>query len=94
MVSVTCPHCDEEFEDEIEDYNEDELHEIECPKCEKIFGYIILFSIDTSSCELPCGGRDGDGPHEWKKLIGWPAEHFENKYYCMHCGLETVKKGE
>jgi transcription elongation factor Elf1 len=92
MVSVTCPHCEEEFEDVIEDYHEDEQYEAECPNCEKVFGYNICISISTNSIELPCGGQDGDGPHEWKPIIGWPKEYFENKFRCVHCDLEKEMK--
>lgn len=88
MLDVTCPYCEEEFKDENEDIKEDEQCECECPNCNKIFGYSISISISTYSCELPCGGIDSDGPHEWKPIIGYPKEYFKDKYYCVHCGLE------
>ncbi len=88
MLDVTCPHCEEEFQDENEGLEESEQYEAECPVCGKVFGYSISISIDTYSCELPCGGRAGEGPHDWKPKIGFPEEYFKNKYYCAHCGLE------
>ena len=90
MVTVTCPHCDTEFEDSIEDYHEDEKYETECPDCEKVFGYSISIIISTDSFPLPCGGQFGDGTHEWKKIIGYPEEYFRNKYRCVYCDLEKV----
>jgi hypothetical protein len=92
MLNVECPYCGEEFEDENEDFQESEQYEAECPNCEKIFGYNISISIDTYSCELPCGGKDGDGPHEWKPVMGFPKECFKNKFYCVHCDLEKEVK--
>ena len=88
MLDVTCPQCGEEFKNENEDLNESEQYEAQCPNCEKMIGYSISISISTYSCELPCGGRDGEGPHEWKHRVGWPSEYFKNKYYCIHCDLE------
>ena len=88
MLDVICPHCEERFKDENEDIQESEQYEAECPNCGKIIGYSISISIDTHACELPCGGKEGEGPHEWKQMIGYPKEYFENKYYCNHCGLE------
>jgi len=88
MVSVECPYCEEEFQDEIEDYREDEQYETECPNCEKVFGYSISIIVNANSYRLPCGGKFSDGPHEWKKRIGYPEEYFKNKYQCAYCDLE------
>lgn len=90
MLDVTCPHCEEEFEDENEYPEESEQYEVECPNCGKVFGYSISIHINTSSCELPCGGRDGEGLHEWKPVVGFgmPDEYYKNRFYCAHCGLE------
>jgi len=87
ILDVTCPYCEHEFKDENEDFEESEQYEAECPNCKKVFGYSISISISTYSCKLPCGGQDGDGPHEWKPMTGFPTEYFQNKCYCAHCGL-------
>ena len=87
-INVTCPYCGEEQEEETEDIREDCNYEAECGNCEKVFGYSVSISITSDSHKLPCGGQDGDGPHDWKKVIGFPEEYYKNKYYCIHCGLE------
>jgi len=94
MVKVECPYCGEEFNDENEDVQESEQYEAECLNCGKTVGYSISISIRTDSCKLPCGGQDGEGPHEWKPLIGFPKEYFKNKFYCVHCGLEKTELPE
>jgi uncharacterized Zn-finger protein len=88
LVIVTCPHCGTEFEEECEDIQDSEQYEAECPDCEKVFGYSITVIISADSFELSCGGKEGDGPHDWKPRIGWPEEYFRNKFYCTICGLE------
>lgn len=55
MVSVTCPYCGEEFDDEIDAAQEGEQYKVECLNCEKTFGYSICITVDTSSYVLPCG---------------------------------------
>ena len=90
MLGVTCPYCEAEFKDENEDFGEGETYEAECRECGKVFGYSISISISTSSCELPCGGQDGVGPHEWIPCTGFPEEYFKGRYHCAHCGLEKV----
>lgn len=90
MVNVSCPHCGREFDDEIEDYDDSSSHETECPDCEKVFGYTISISIQAIEYELPCGGQDGDGAHEWKPIIGYPKEYFKNRFMCSYCGLEKT----
>jgi len=94
MLNVTCPYCGEEFEDENEDVQESEQYEAECPECGKTFGYSIQISISTDSCELPCGGQDGEGPHKWVPVLGFPSEYYGNRFRCSHCGLETILSEE
>lgn len=90
MVTVECPYCGFEVDEEIEGYCEDEDYEAECEACGKIFGYTIQVSISSSSHELPCGGQDGEGTHNFKPIIGFPEEFFRGKVRCSHCGLEKV----
>ena len=95
MVDVTCPYCDEEFEEELDsDIQEDQLYEAECPNCEKVFGYNLSFSISAYSRKLPCGGQFGEGPHKWKPVRGFPEEYVKNKFYCEYCGAEKTENSE
>ncbi len=90
MVNVTCPYCGYDFQDDPEDYNDGDDIETECPECERVFGYTISISVNAIEFEMPCGGQDGKGPHDFTQVVRYPKPTKE-LYYCQVCGLEVEK---
>jgi hypothetical protein len=92
MNDVNCPYCGKEQEINHDDgygYVEDRVFEQECWSCGKVFTYTTSISFYYETNKAPC--KNG-GKHKWKKIVGFPVEHFENKYRCEYCDDEKESK--
>jgi hypothetical protein len=84
MSDVNCPYCGAEIEIDHDDgrgYEEDRLHEQECPKCEKIFVYTtyVMYSYSVKTADCLNGGE-----HKWKPTMTYPKEFTVME--CSECG--------
>ena len=85
-TDVECPYCEKRIEINHDDgygYEEDELHEQECPECEKQFVYRTVISIHHEAMTADC--LNGV-PHAYKKTATYPPEFA--KFRCSMCGDE------
>ena len=89
MYDVKCPYCGEETQINHDDgygYEEGQLHEQECWKCEKYFAYETIISIDHRPYKADClNGAD----HKWKPVRN---SHYPDKQRCKDCGKEDNGK--
>lgn len=86
MKDVECPYCGHEIEvchDDGFGYEEDTLHEYQCPKCEKYFVFTTSISIHHTSYPADC--LNG-APHKYKKTITFP--NVCARLRCEDCGHE------
>ena len=91
MNKVTCPYCGTEQREPDEAYEEEVWHEVDCEKCEKVFLVSPYYIKGYPEKKAPC--LNGE-PHDWRPIVGYPKEYFENKKRCSHCGLERNIKEE
>lgn len=85
---VECPNCEKWQEvnhDDGQNYEEDELHLMECNDCDQTFGFWTIHSIDYEAVSTPC---KNDGEHIWEHICGVPKEYFEKRYRCDSCQEE------
>jgi len=86
MHDVRCPYCNEYNEINHDDgygYEEDELHQQECSKCEKTFVYTTFISFSYTSYQADClNGAE----HKFEKTITYPPEFARLR--CTDCGEE------
>jgi uncharacterized Zn-finger protein len=88
MNDITCPYCEAVFEcDDYYEYDDSELFEQECPKCEKIIlvEYEIWPSFDTF--KAPC--KNGE-EHLLIDIHGSPIEYYKYRKRCKYCQEEFV----
>ena len=88
MNDVNCPYCGADQEISHDDgygYEEDGLYEQECGECEKIFTYTTYIHLSYTTRKADCLN---DGEHDWKAMIGAPAEYFEGRERCSQCNEE------
>ena len=79
-----CPYCKEEVEINHDDgygYEEDELHQQECPSCGKTFTFYTSISYSYTLDVAPC--LNGDAPHNYEKTRTHPPEFA--KMRCTVC---------
>ena len=89
---VDCPYCDAGqmiCHDDGYGYEENETFSQECEGCGKTFTYTTTPTYYYDVYKAPC--LNG-GEHKWKRIIGWPPEHYENKYRCEYCDARTIKE--
>jgi endogenous inhibitor of DNA gyrase (YacG/DUF329 family) len=86
MNDVKCPYCGADVEINHDDgygYDEDEIHQQECPECEKVFVYTTSISISHDASKADClNGAD----HKWKPTKAYPKRFI--KMRCLGCGEE------
>lgn len=85
MNELECPYCGKELEDPDDCYSPDRIYEWECPYCEMNFVFTVEYwpSYDSEKADCLNGGK-----HNWKNIIGYPKEYFENKRRCSVCSNE------
>ena len=84
--TLTCPYCghdQEAYLSEIDIYDEDALHEEECEKCGKHFGFNIGTIIVLGERKVSCFNGH---PHKWKLSPCSIPEY--SKMECTECGEE------
>lgn len=92
MKDIKCPYCGHEQDidhDDGQGYAESELHEQECEKCEKSFGFYTTISFSYDPVKVPCFN---DSDCEWveNRTHKWVTDekHTTIFYCCAHCGKE------
>ena len=88
MNTVTCPYCKEECNINHDDgafYEENELEEMQCSHCDKMFVVSTSISFYHEGYKAPC--KNG-GKHDWQQIHGIPIEILKGKERCEHCGEE------
>jgi len=83
MNDIQCPYCGHEQEvchDDGENYSENEAHEMECYKCEKVFVFYTEISFDYSPKKADCLNEGGN--HDYK-----PTHTVPRKYTKMRCSM-------
>lgn len=86
MNDVECPYCGAAVEINHDDgygYEENRLHEQECPECEKRFAYTIYVSYSHTAYQADC--LNGS-PHKYEKTRTHPPEFATLR--CADCGDE------
>ncbi len=89
MNDTNCPYCGAEVEinhDDGQGYTEDEIHQQECPECEKTFVFTtaIHFSYSPEKADCLNGGE-----HKYKLTTTYPPEWARMR--CEDCGHETPR---
>lgn len=84
MSDLTCPYCEHSYDYEYDDPpKQDELLEIECPKCEKYFTAIAsweLYFYGESKADCLNGGD-----HEFQSAPFIP-NYYPDRKRCVNCG--------
>jgi len=91
-MTVECPYCEKDIPVNHDDgygYEEDELHEQECPNCEKRFVYYTSISFYYSASKADCLN---DGEHDYQKTHTYPPEFAVMR--CTLCGDEKPLQQE
>ena len=87
MNDLNCPYCDAELDVCHDDvgYEENTLHEMECPKCEKNFVFETTSTFSYSPEKADCLN---DGNHiytDWHQLYAHDGKSHQQKV-CISCG--------
>jgi DNA-directed RNA polymerase subunit RPC12/RpoP len=92
MNNLTCPYCEHDCGDYIDDCHEpDTQYEYTCPECDKNFIFSISYYPTFSSEKADClNGAE----HNFEKITGYPIEYFENKRRCSMCSKEIIVEKE
>jgi hypothetical protein len=82
MKDLTCPYCGNE--QNVDDINEtDCTHEVECEKCERIYGVTIEYYPSYFELKMPCANGE---PHDMKKITRAPrVMNGCHEYSCRYC---------
>lgn len=86
MRDVECPYCESDVEinhDGGYGYDEDDLHQQECPECEKTFTYTTVIVIHHIAYKADCLN---DGEHQFERTKTYPPEFARLR--CKTCGSE------
>lgn len=89
---VNCPYCNAGLNinhDEGYGYEEDELHQQECGKCEKVFVYTTAIIYHYSERRADCLN---DGEHKYEPTRTIPVE--ATRLRCKECGDEKPLEKE
>lgn len=87
MYEVECPYCLEDVEVDTDNYGvyeQDVLHDMECPKCEKTFVFETTITFSFSSDKADCLNEGGE--HNYEKTHTIPEEF--SKMRCTMCSCE------
>lgn len=83
MSKIACPYCAAYHEyDTTEMYEEDELYEIECVYCDKIFTVTPIIQIDYKEARADCLNEMADHNYKLKRRSLLRHCYFE----CSVCG--------
>lgn len=95
MHDVNCPYCNASQEIDHDDgygFDESEIFEQQCHKCEKYFSFTTQISFHYTVRKADCLN---DGEHQYEKTVTFPEEYL----CCKACGdeqplnsLDTVSK--
>jgi ssDNA-binding Zn-finger/Zn-ribbon topoisomerase 1 len=82
-MKITCPYCHSEHEIDMESHNyeEDVMHESQCPECDKFFVYRTEIRIEVYPEKADCLN---DGGHNYELNHTQPREL--SKMECKMCG--------
>ena len=83
MKNLECPYCGTMCEVPDECQEQVEHYECECESCEKIFGFTVDYWPSYTEYVCPCANGES---HDYQKINGAPAYHFENQRQCSYCG--------
>ena len=92
MSDLNCPYCGIEIDIRHDDgfgYEENELHEYECPECEKNFIFEAVLSWDFFPLKADCLN---DGNHIYQPTKTYPIEF--TRLRCTICGHEKPLEKE
>jgi len=88
---IECPYCEAKQDINHNDgygYDEDELHEQICDKCDKTFGYYTSISFYYKAKKTDClNGAE----HKWKKVQSHPNP-YPDHVRCTDCEKEVRGK--
>jgi Zn ribbon nucleic-acid-binding protein len=81
MSDISCPYCG--YDQDVNDLDEDELHEHECGRCGKNFVYMVVISVHCEPAKADClNGSE----HKFKPTGTFPVRY--SRMRCVDCGLE------
>lgn len=83
-MSLICPYCMVEI-NTAKYYDENESHEFRCPVCSKWFTFNFYYTAHYRTTKAPCWRTE---KHKWKKIVHYPTDIYDNKYYCVYCKEE------
>ncbi len=72
MSDFNCPYCEKPIEvchDDGEFYEQDRLHRMECPHCDKTLVFNTTISVDHEAFKADC--LNG-AAHQYKETQAWP----------------------
>ena len=84
-MDVECPYCKHKQDINHDDgygYEEGQMYEQECSKCEKIFVYTTTIHFNYSVYVAPC--KNG-GEHKFNPCQGCPTGYMSNRHRCEYC---------
>lgn len=84
-----CPYCSADLKIEIENVEEDEICDFNCPNCNKNFVYSIFIHIDIHPKKAPClnGGK-----HKFHETKTYPQKF--TRLECGVCGFNQPLSSE
>ena len=88
IPDVECPYCgagQDICHDDGQGYEESEIHQQECEKCEKIFAFTTSISFFYDVNKADC--LNGE-PHKWRSMPSIPFH--PNRKVCEDCGEEEM----
>lgn len=90
-ADIQCPYCKADQEichDDGMGYDEEVMHDQECSKCEKVFGFHTSIIYYYEPFQVCCfNGED----HKWKSSPTIPP-YYPDRKMCTECG--TVEQGK
>lgn len=92
MSDINCPYCSEEIEinhDDGQGYAEDEIHQQQCPECDKVFVFTTCIHFTYDPCKADCLN---DGEHQYAMTHAYPKEC--RVWRCKDCGEEKKPTAE
>ena len=90
MSEIECPYCEHEQAVNHDDgfgFAEDELHQMQCRECEKMFTFWTTISFDYSPQKADCLN---DSPHDFQWTKTYPPEYAQS--VCTVCGEREHNK--
>jgi len=90
MSDIECPYCKEDQEIDHDDgygYEEDELHQQECPHCFKYFTYTtsIMYYYESHKADCLNGAE-----HKWREVANRYIFRDAGRYKCDICNEQKL----